>query len=226
VAAAERLAAEILPPGFGYEWTGAVFQQKQTGSLAPLVFGLAFLFVYLVLAAQYESWAIPVVIVLSVPFAMLGALGFLALRGLDINVFAQIGMVMLIGLAAKNAILIVAFAKDRRAQGAGIAEAAIDAAGIRLRPVTMTALSFVMGTMPLVFATGAGANARIALGTTVVGGMVLATVLTLALVPVFFMLLERLRTRRDRRKGRGEPGGPRGEAGKADAAAPAGRGGE
>jgi HAE1 family hydrophobic/amphiphilic exporter-1 len=226
VAAAERLAAEILPPGFGYEWTGAVFQQKQTGSLAPLVFGLAFLFVYLVLAAQYESWAIPVVIVLSVPFAMLGALGFLALRGLDINVFAQIGMVMLIGLAAKNAILIVAFAKDRRAQGAGIAEAAIDAAGIRLRPVTMTALSFVMGTMPLVFATGAGANARIALGTTVVGGMVLATVLTLAMVPVFFMLLERLRTRRDRRKGRGEPGGPQGEAGKADAAAPAGRGGE
>ncbi len=199
VAAAESLAEQILPPGFGYEWTGTVFQQKQVGALTPVIFGLAFLFVYLVLAAQYESWIIPLIIVLSVPFAMLGALGLLSLRGIEVNVFAQIGMVMLIGLAAKNAILIVAFAKDRREQGAGIRKAAIDAAGIRLRPVLMTALSFIMGTLPLTFATGAGASARVALGTTVVGGMVLATLLTLLMVPVFFMLLERLRGGREPR---------------------------
>jgi HAE1 family hydrophobic/amphiphilic exporter-1 len=225
VAAVEALAADVLPTEFGYEWTGTVFQQQQIGNLTPVVFGLAFLFVFLVLAAQYESWIIPIVIVLSVPFAMLGALGFLALRGVEVNVFAQIGMVMLIGLAAKNAILIVAFAKDRREQGAGIAEAAIDAAGIRLRPVMMTALSFIMGTMPLVIATGAGANARMTLGTTVVGGMVLATTLTLLFTPVFFMLFERLRDRRDRRRGRGEAaGGDKDEARPAGEAPSAGQG--
>ncbi|NBC31959.1 MAG: multidrug efflux RND transporter permease subunit [Alphaproteobacteria bacterium] len=208
VAAMEELAAETLPPGFAFEWTGSVFQEQQAGNLAPIVFGLALLFVFLVLAAQYESLAIPFVIILSVPFAMLGALGFLTLRGLDLDVFAQIGLVMLIGLAAKNAILIAAFAKDRRQSGAGIVEAATDAAAIRMRPVMMTALSFIFGTLPLVLAGGAGANARISVGTTVVGGMTAAMVLTLLMVPVFYILVETARERLSRRRRQESESGP------------------
>ncbi len=198
VQAMEELAAG-LPQGFGYQWTDVVYQQKKAGNLAPLIFGLSLAVVFLVLAALYESWVMPVIILMAIPLGMLGAVGALNLRGLDLDVYGQIGLVMLIGLVAKNSILIVEFARDERKRGAGILESAMTAARIRLRPILMTALAFVIGLLPLVFAGGAGANARRSLGTVVVGGLFLATVLII-MVPIFYYVIERLRERR-----RGEP---------------------
>ncbi|HEX5078326.1 MAG TPA: multidrug efflux RND transporter permease subunit [Geminicoccaceae bacterium] len=195
VQAMEELAATVLPAGFGYQWTDVVYQQKQAGNLAPLIFALSMVVVFLVLAALYESWVMPVIILLAIPLGLLGAVGALTLRGLDLDVYGQIGLVMLIGLVAKNSILIVEFARDERRRGAGILEAATTAARIRLRPILMTALAFVIGLLPLVFATGAGANARRSLGTMVVGGLFLATVL-IVMVPIFYYVIERLRERR------------------------------
>jgi HAE1 family hydrophobic/amphiphilic exporter-1 len=194
VAAMEALAAETLPGGYGYQWTDIVFQQKLAGGRAPLIFLLSLVFVFLVLAAQYESWVIPVMILFSVPLGLLGAVGMLTLRGMDLDVFGQIGLIVLIGLVAKNAILIVSFAQRRRKAGADILEAAMEAARLRLRPILMTALAFIIGLMPLVFATGGGANARRSLGTVVVGGLLLATLLIIA-VPVFYAVIERWRER-------------------------------
>ncbi|MGH6914805.1 MAG: efflux RND transporter permease subunit, partial [Geminicoccales bacterium] len=188
----EELAASALPDGFGYQWTGLVYQQQKAGNLAPLIFALSLVVVFLVLAALYESWAMPVIILLAIPLGLLGAVGALMLRGLDLDVYGQIGLVMLIGLVAKNSILIVEFARDRRRQGDGVLEAATTAARIRLRPILMTALAFVIGLLPLVFDTGAGANARRSLGTIVVGGLALATVLII-FVPIFYYVIERLR---------------------------------
>jgi HAE1 family hydrophobic/amphiphilic exporter-1 len=193
--AMEELAAD-LPAGFSYEWAGESLEQRESGGQALFIFALAVLVVYLVLAAQYESFALPFIILLAVPFAILGALVFLSARGLQNDVFAQIGMVMLVGLSSKNAILIVEFAESLRAQGRSIVEAALEASRIRLRPILMTSLAFIIGVLPLVFASGAGQNSRHSLGTTVFGGMIASTVLNLYFIPVLYVLIERWRERR------------------------------
>jgi hydrophobe/amphiphile efflux-1 (HAE1) family protein len=193
--AMESLADEILPTGYGYEWTGIAYQQRKAGALAPAIFALALVFVFLFLAAQDESWTMPLMVMLVVPLAMLGAIGAQWIRGLDNDVYAQIGFVLLIGLASKNAILIVEFARRRREEGLTIEEAAMEATRLRLRPILMTAFAFILGVLPLVVATGAGSAARHSLGTAVFGGMLAATLLSIFLVPVLYVLIERLRER-------------------------------
>jgi len=195
IATMESLAKSTLPEGFGYEWTGLTYQQLKAGNIAPLIFGLSLVFVFLVLAALYESWLMPVMILLTIPLGLLGAVGSLALRGMPLDVYGQIGLVMLIGLVAKNAILIVAFAKQRRDLGDSIMDAAMSAARLRLRPILMTAIAFIIGLMPLVVASGAGAGSRQSLGTAVVGGLSFATAM-IVFVPVFYVVLERLRERK------------------------------
>lgn len=194
IAAMERAAQTALPRDFAFEWTGITFQELKTGSLAVVIFALATIFVFLVLAAQYESWTMPFMVLLAVPLALFGAVSALWLRQMQVDVYSQIGFVMLIGLAAKNAILIVEFARRRREDGDGIVEAATEAGRLRLRPILMTAFAFILGVIPLMVATGAGAASRHSIGTTVFGGMLAATVLTLIFVPVFYAVIERLRT--------------------------------
>jgi len=193
VAAMERAAQRALPSDYGYEWTGVTYQELKAGSVAGLVFGLALVFVFLFLAAQYESWSMPFMVILAVPLALFGAMAALWIRGMTIDVYSEIGFVMLIGLAAKNAILIVEFAKRLREEGRGIVEAAMEAARLRLRPILMTAFAFILGVVPLMLASGAGAAGRQSIGTTVFGGMLAATLLSLAFVPVFYAGIERLR---------------------------------
>lgn len=195
IAAMERVAGQVLPRDFGYEWTGITFQELKAGSAATIVFGLALVFVFLILAAQYESWTMPFVVLLTVPLALFGAMSAIQLRGMQIDVYSQIGFVMLIGLAAKNAILIVEFARRRREDGVGIIAAATEAGRLRLRPILMTALAFILGAVPLMYATGAGAASRQSLGTAVVGGMLAATALTLIFTPVFYVVIETIRER-------------------------------
>jgi len=186
--AMEELSERVLPRNLTYAWSGISLEQIEAGSQAVLLFALGLVFVFLVLAAQYESFIDPLVIMLAVPLAILGALAAQALRGLPNDVFAQIGLVMLIGLASKNSILIVEFANQLRSQGRSLTEAAIEASQTRLRPILMTALSFILGLLPLVFATGAGAGARNSLGTAVLGGMVVSTFLSLFVVPILYIL--------------------------------------
>ncbi|UVK38352.1 efflux RND transporter permease subunit [Mesorhizobium sp. AR10] len=208
VAAMERAAATALPRDFGYEWTGITYQELKAGSIASVVFGLAIVFVFLILAAQYESWAMPFMVLLAVPLALFGAFAVLWVRGMQIDVYSQIGFVMLIGLAAKNAILIVEFARRRREEGLSIVDAAMEAARLRLRPILMTAFAFILGVLPLMFATGAGAASRQSIGTTVFGGMVAATILSLVFVPVFYAVIEQLRERRSDSEPVSEPTEP------------------
>jgi HAE1 family hydrophobic/amphiphilic exporter-1 len=196
VKAMERAATAALPRDFTFEWTGITFQEIKAGAIASLVFTLAIVFVFLILAAQYESWSMPFMVLFAVPLALFGALSALWLRELQIDVYSQIGFVMLIGLAAKNAILIVEFAKRRRQEGLEIVEAAMEAARLRLRPILMTAFAFILGVVPLMVATGAGAASRQSIGTTVFGGMLAATILTLLFVPVFYASIETWRERR------------------------------
>jgi hydrophobe/amphiphile efflux-1 (HAE1) family protein len=191
VAAMEE-AAKTLPQGFGYDWTGAVYQEKKTGGQTGYIFALSLMFVFLVLAALYESWAMPVAILLVVPFGVFGAFLGLTLRGLDDNVYVQIGLVMLIGLAAKNAILIIEFAKLAHERGASIVKGALQGARLRLRPILMTSFAFILGTLPLAIATGAGAGARLSLGNTVVPGMLFATMLGIFVIPVFYVVIQRI----------------------------------
>jgi HAE1 family hydrophobic/amphiphilic exporter-1 len=186
-----------------YEWTGLAFQEREAGSYAVYVFALSALFVFLVLAAQYESWLIPLAVILAVPLGILGALAALWLGGLANDIYAQIGLALLIGLASKNAILIVEFAKERRERGVEIREAASEAARIRFRPILMTSFAFILGSLPLVFATGAGAAGRQSMGATVVGGMLAVTVLGVLLVPAFYVAIERLAEWRRSRSSRG-----------------------
>jgi hydrophobe/amphiphile efflux-1 (HAE1) family protein len=200
IAAMEQLADELLPAGYGYEWTGLSFEQTRAGNQQAIIFALGLVCVFLFLAALYESWSMPFMIILAVPLAVLGALSAQWLRGLDNDVYTQIGLIMLVGLASKNAILIVEFARRLREAGRGIEQAALEAARIRLRPILMTAFAFILGVVPLVLATGAGANARHSLGTAVFGGMIVSTLLSLLLVPVLFVLVERLREWRARPK--------------------------
>ena len=192
----EDLAKKFMMPGMRYEWTGLTLDEIEAGGKATLIFGLGILVVYLTLSAQYESFALPFIILLAVPMAVLGALGFVSLRGLSNDVYCQIGLVMLIGLSAKNSILIVEFAEQLRRKGRTIADAAIEAAELRLRPILMTSFAFILGVMPLVFATGAGALGRRSVGTTIVGGMLLSTALNLFFIPVLYVLLSRLLQRR------------------------------
>jgi multidrug efflux pump subunit AcrB len=186
----EEIARRVMPPTMGFEWTGTAYQERQSGSEAVIILSLSLLVVFLFLAAQYESWSLPFAIMLVVPLAFLGALGAQALRGLSNDLYCQIGLVTLIGLASKNSILIVEFAKRRREEGASLIDAAREAAEIRLRPVLMTALAFILGVVPMVIATGAGSAARRSLGTTVFGGMLLATVLSLVLVPALYVVVQ------------------------------------
>jgi len=195
IKAMEELAEEILPDGMSYEWSGVSYQEIKAGNLAPFIFALSLVFVFLFLAALYESWAMPFMVMLAVPLALLGAMLAQHLRGLSNDVYCQIGLVMLIGLASKNAILIVEFAKQRREEGLPVIEAAMQAAMIRLRPILMTAFAFILGVFPLVIASGAGASSRHSLGTAVFGGMILSTMLSLIVVPVFYVIIENLRER-------------------------------
>ncbi len=191
----EQMAERKLPLSMGFEWTGMSYQEKQVGGEAAALFGLAIVLVFLVLAAQYESWTAPAAVIFAVPLGLLGAVAGAALRGLANDVYMQIGIVLLVALASKNAILIVEFAREQRQAGLGIKEAAIKAAELRFRPILMTSFSFVLGVLPLVVASGAGAASRQALGTVVLGGQLGATIIAVVLVPVFFVLFQRLAER-------------------------------
>jgi HAE1 family hydrophobic/amphiphilic exporter-1 len=185
----ERIAREALPQGFDFAWAGQSLEERKSGSQAGLLFGVSLVLVYLVLAAQYESWVLPFIILLGVPLAVFGALGAQWLRGLSNDVFCQVGLVMLIGLAAKNSILIVEFAEQLREQGQSIVEAALEAGRIRLRPILMTSLAFILGVLPLALATGAGAGARNSVGTAVAGGMIVSTILSIVFIPVLYVII-------------------------------------
>jgi HAE1 family hydrophobic/amphiphilic exporter-1 len=185
----ERIARETLPQGYDFAWAGLSLEETKSGSQAAYLFALSIVLVYLVLAAQYESWILPFIILLGVPLAVFGALTAQWLRGFSNDVFAQVGLVMLIGLAAKNSILIVEFAEQLRGQGRSIVDAAIEAARIRLRPILMTSFAFILGVLPLAYATGAGAGARNSVGTAVAGGMLASTFLSIFFIPVLYVII-------------------------------------
>jgi len=192
MAAMEQVSAEVLPAGMGYAWSDMSYQEKKAEGGQAIVFSMSIFCVFLILAALYESWSLPFSVLLSVPVAVLGANAGLLLRKLDNNVFAQIGLVMLIGLTAKNAILIVEFAILENKKGKGLVEAALEGARLRLRPILMTSFAFILGCVPLWTAKGAGAIGRQVLGTSVITGMTAATVLGVFLVPVLYVVVERV----------------------------------
>ncbi|WP_224368885.1 efflux RND transporter permease subunit [Hyalangium versicolor] len=193
MAAMEALAAQHLPQGMSAEWTGISLEQKQSGGQTAIIFGLGLLVVFLVLAAQYESFLLPLVIILSVPLAIMGALGLQLLRGYTNDVFCQVGLVMLVGLASKNAILIVEFAEQLRESGKSALDAVVEAAEVRLRPILMTSIAFLLGVVPLMTASGAGSASRNSLGTAVFGGMLVSTVVNFIFIPGLYVLMQKLR---------------------------------
>ena len=195
----EKLAAQ-LPPGFGFEWTGQSLEEKTSGAQAPALFALSLLAVFLVLAALYESTTIPVAVLLVVPLGIFGALLGATLRGLPNDVYFKVGLIAIIGLSAKNAILIIEFAKDLQAEGRGLIEATLEAVHLRFRPIIMTSLAFILGVLPLVLASGAGSAGQRAIGTGVMGGMITATVLAVFLVPIFFVVIRKLFKGSERQK--------------------------
>jgi len=200
LAAMEQISRETLPAGYDFAWAGQSLEEIKAGSQAIYIFGLSLLLVYLVLAAQYESWVLPIIILLAVPLAVFGALSAQMLRGFSNDIFCQVGLVMLIGLAAKNSILIVEFAEQLRDQGMSIVEAAVESARIRLRPILMTSLAFILGVVPLAIATGAGAAARNSVGTAVIGGMAASTFLSVMFIPLLYVVIRTLAPGKPRRR--------------------------
>jgi len=192
IALAQQLAAKELLPGMTYEWTDLTFQEILAGNTLVFIFPLCVVFVFLTLAAQYESWSLPLAIILIVPMCLLSAVCGIWLRHMDNNIFTQIGLIVLVGLASKNAILIVEFAKQLEDTGQSATAAAIEAARLRLRPILMTSFAFILGVVPLVLANGAGSEMRQALGTAVFSGMLGVTVFGLLLTPVFYVVLRKL----------------------------------
>jgi HAE1 family hydrophobic/amphiphilic exporter-1 len=195
IGAMEQVAKQVLPASMGYEWSGISLEEQEAGGQALIIFGLGLVFVFLVLAAQYENYIDPIIIMLSVPLAILGALLAQSLRGLPNDVYCQVGLVMLIGLASKNAILIVEFANQLQEKGYSITKAAVEAAQERLRPILMTSFAFILGITPLVNPEGAGAASRRSLGTAVVGGMLVSTFLSLFVVPILYIVIGNIRDR-------------------------------
>jgi HAE1 family hydrophobic/amphiphilic exporter-1 len=200
IAAMDQLSGKVLPQGFSHEWTGLSLEELASGSTSLVLFGLGSLVVYLALSAQYESFVLPFIVLLAVPMALLGALSAQWIRGLQNDVYCQIGLVMLVGLSSKNAILIVEFAEQLRQRGMPLIEATVEAARIRLRPILMTSFAFILGVVPLVIASGAGEAGRHSVGTTVFGGMIMSTVLNLFFIPVLYLIIEGWRER-----GKAEP---------------------
>jgi HAE1 family hydrophobic/amphiphilic exporter-1 len=192
----EEIAAQALPEGYSFEWTELALQERLAGSSGLIVFAASIVFVFLLLAAQYESWMLPLSVMLIVPMCLLAAVSGIAVMAMDINILAQIGFVVLIGLAAKNAILIVEFARQREAEGADPTTAAVEAARVRLRPIIMTSLAFILGVVPLVLAQGAGAELRQSLGVTVFSGMIGVTLFGLLFTPAFYTMCRALARRR------------------------------
>jgi multidrug efflux pump len=189
--AMEKMAAE-LPPGIGYQWSGQSLEEKISGNQAPILYGVSILIVFLCLAALYESWSIPVAVLMVVPLGIVGALAAVAFRDLPNDVYFKVGLLTTVGLATKNAILIIEFAVDLERQGKGLVEATLEAVKLRLRPILMTSMAFVLGVVPLVISSGAGSASQNAIGTGVAGGMISGTVLAVFLVPVFYVVIRRL----------------------------------
>jgi multidrug efflux pump len=206
----ERIANQTLPPGLAYEWTGTAFEEKQAGGQIGALLGLSVVVVFLLLAALYESWSVPLAVLMVVPLGVIGAVLFTMARGMSADIYFNVGLVTIIGLAAKNAILIVQFAIDEEARGAATLTATRQAAQQRLRPILMTSLTFVIGMIPLVVASGAGAASRQAVGTGVMGSMLTATIFGIFFTPLFFVAARRWL------------GGMRGEAASPEPGAPAG----
>src|SRR5262245_58612449 len=196
----EQISEKTLPPGMGTAWTAMSYQEKIVGNQIYYVFGLAILLVYFVLAGQYESWFQPISVILAVPLALLGTVGALVGLGIANNLYTQIGLILLIALASKNAILIVEYARERRAEGMEIVDAAVEAARLRFRPILMTSFAFILGVVPLVLATGAGANARKSIGIAVFSGMLASTCLAVLFVPSFYVTVRRFEEWRLARK--------------------------
>jgi multidrug efflux pump subunit AcrB len=192
IAEVERIAKEVLPADFSLDWSGASFQEKRSGGTSVIVLALGALMAFLILAAQYEKWSLPLSVMLALPFGTFGALAAVYLRGLTNDVYFQIGLVTLLGLAAKNAILIVEYAVLKYEEGLTASAAAVEAARLRFRPILMTSLAFILGVLPLAFATGAGAGARNSVGTSVAGGMLASTVLSIFFIPVLYVVIRSL----------------------------------
>jgi multidrug efflux pump len=189
--AIREVVEEVMPSGYGYEWSGEAREEVSSGSTSAIAFLFGLLFVFLILSAQYESWSLPISVMLAVPFAVVGALLAIALRGIPNDLYFQIGLLTLVGLAAKNAILIIEFAVElNRKEGKSFYEAAVEAGRLRLRPIIMTSFAFVLGTLPLAIATGASANSRHSIGTGVIGGTLVATLIAIFFIPMFYWLLQ------------------------------------
>jgi len=202
IAAMQAAAAEVLSNEYQIGWTGSAYQELQASGTGQIAFVFGILMVFLILAAQYERWSLPLAVVTAVPFAVFGAILAIWMRGLSVDLYFQVGMLVLIGLAAKNAILIVEFAVLSRKEGLSIRESAINAARLRFRPIVMTSLAFIMGVLPLAVATGAGANSRHSIGTGVIGGMLAATAIAIVFVPLFYRLVEQAAEKLTGRRGK------------------------
>jgi multidrug efflux pump len=223
IAAIREIVQETIPSNYGFDWAGEAREEIASGSTSSIAFVFGLIFVFLILAAQYESWSLPAGVMMAVPFALLGAIVAIALRHIPNDIYFQIGLITLIGLAAKNAILIVEFAVEKnRKEGMSFFDAAVEAARLRLRPIIMTSFAFVFGVLPLAIATGASANSRHSIGTGVIGGTLAATLIAIFFIPMFFWLLETLSAKlfggKEHAKGSPSPGGK--GAGAAPAAAP------